>query len=292
MFDRFGKCLYDELISKHTTYKVGGKTKAIVYPDSVDNLIKLLKELKSLNENYKIIGKGSNLIFSSKDYDGVLINLEELKTFKIDGNIVTAEAGVSTVKLALETAKNNLSGLEFASGIPGTIGGGVFMNAGAYNSDFSNVIKEVKYLDQDFNIKVIQNKDMKFSYRDSIFKEKKDMIIIEATMELNPKPYSEINEIILSRREKRIATQPLEYPSAGSVFRNPELAPAGKLIEDIGLKGYQIGGAKISEKHANFIINDGDATGEDIKALIDYIKEKVKNEYNVDLYLEQEEVNF
>lgn len=292
MFDRFGKCLYDELISKHTTYKVGGKAKAIVYPNSVDNLIKLLKELKSLNENYKIIGKGSNLIFSSKDYDGVLINLEELKTFKIDGNIVTAEAGVSTIKLALETAKNNLSGLEFASGIPGTIGGGVFMNAGAYNSDFSNVIKEVKYLDQDFNIKVIQNKDMKFSYRDSIFKEKKDMIIIEATMELNPKPYSEINEIILSRREKRIATQPLEYPSAGSVFRNPELAPAGKLIEDIGLKGYQIGGAKISEKHANFIINDGDATGEDIKALIDYIKEKVKNEYNVDLYLEQEEVNF
>lgn len=292
MFDRFGKCLYDELISKHTTYKVGGKAKAIVYPDSVDNLIKLLKELKSLNENYKIIGKGSNLIFSSKDYDGVLINLEELKTFKIDGNIVTAEAGVSTVKIALETAKNNLSGLEFASGIPGTIGGGVFMNAGAYNSDFSNIIKEVKYLDQDFNIKVIQNKDMKFSYRDSIFKEKKDMIIIEATMELNPKPYSEINEIILSRREKRIATQPLEYPSAGSVFRNPELAPAGKLIEDIGLKGYQIGGAKISEKHANFIINDGDATGEDIKALIDYIKEKVKNEYNVDLYLEQEEVNF
>lgn len=292
MFDRFGKCLYDELISKHTTYKVGGKAKAIVYPDSVDNLIKLLKELKSLNENYKIIGKGSNLIFSSKDYDGVLINLEELKTFKIDGNIVTAEAGVSTVKLALETAKNNLSGLEFASGIPGTIGGGVFMNAGAYNSDFSNIIKEVKYLDQDFNIKVIQNKDMKFSYRDSIFKEKRDMIIIEATMELNPKSYSEINEIILSRREKRIATQPLEYPSAGSVFRNPELAPAGKLIEDIGLKGYQIGGAKISEKHANFIINDGDATGEDIKALIDYIKEKVKNEYNVDLYLEQEEVNF
>ena len=292
MFDRFGKCLYDELISKHTTYKVGGKAKAIVYPDSVDNLIKLLKELKSLNENYKIIGKGSNLIFSSKDYDGVLINLEELKTFKIDGNIVTAEAGVSTVKIALETAKNNLSGLEFASGIPGTIGGGVFMNAGAYNSDFSNVIKEVKYLDQDFNIKVIQNKDMKFSYRDSIFKEKRDMIIIEATMELNPKSYSEINEIILSRREKRLATQPLEYPSAGSVFRNPELAPAGKLIEDIGLKGYQIGGAKISEKHANFIINDGDATGEDIKALIDYIKEKVKNEYNVDLYLEQEEVNF
>ena len=292
MFDRFGKCLYDELISKHTTYKVGGKAKAIVYPDSVDNLIKLLKELKSLNENYKIIGKGSNLIFSSKDYDGVLINLEELKTFKIDGNIVTAEAGVSTVKLALETAKNNLSGLEFASGIPGTIGGGVFMNAGAYNSDFSNIIKEVKYLDQDFNIKVIQNKDMKFSYRDSIFKEKRDMIIIEATMELNLKPYSEINEIILSRREKRIATQPLEYPSAGSVFRNPELAPAGKLIDDLGLKGYQIGGAKISEKHANFIINDGDATGEDIKALIDYIKEKVKNEYNVDLYLEQEEVNF
>lgn len=292
MFDRFGKCLYDELISKHTTYKVGGKAKAIVYPNSVDNLIKLLKELKSLNENYKIIGKGSNLIFSSKDYDGVLINLEELKTFKIDGNIVTAEAGVSTIKLALETAKNNLSGLEFASGIPGTIGGGVFMNAGAYNSDFSNIIKEVKYLDQDFNIKVIQNKDMKFSYRDSIFKEKRDMIIIEATMELNPKSYSEINEIILSRREKRIATQPLEYPSAGSVFRNPELAPAGKLIDDLGLKGYQIGGAKISEKHANFIINDGDATGEDIKALIDYIKEKVKNEYNVDLYLEQEEVNF
>ena len=292
MLEKYGKCLYDEPMSNHTTYKVGGKAKTIIYPNSINHLVELLKYLKSNNENYRILGKGSNLIFSSKYYDGVLINLELLNNYKIDGNKVTSEAGVSIVKLALETAKNNLSGLEFASGIPGTIGGGVYMNAGAYNSDFSNIIKEVKYLDENFNIKTISNKDCNFEYRDSIFKKNKNMIILETTMELESKPYEEINEIIKTRREKRVASQPLEYPSAGSVFRNPEEAPAGKLIEDLGFKGYQIGGAKVSEKHANFIINAGDATGEDIKELIDYIKNKVKEEYNIDLHLEQEEVNF
>ena len=292
MLEKYGKCLYDEPMSNHTTYKVGGKAKTIIYPNSINHLVELLKYLKSNNENYRILGKGSNLIFSSKYYDGVLINLELLNNYKIDGNKVTSEAGVSIVKLALETAKNNLSGLEFASGIPGTIGGGVYMNAGAYNSDFSNIIKEVKYLDENFNIKTISNKDCNFEYRDSIFKKNKNMIILETTMELESKPYEEINEIIKTRREKRVASQPLEYPSAGSVFRNPEEAPAGKLIEDLGFKGYQIGGAKVSEKHANFIINAGDATGEDIKELIDYIKKKVKEEYNIDLHLEQEEVNF
>lgn len=292
MLDSFGKCLYDEPISKHTTYKVGGKAKAIVYPKDVENLIELLRYLKKEDIKYKIIGNGSNLIFSSKYYDGILINLGELNNFQIDGNIVTAEAGVSIVKLALETAKNDLSGLEFASGIPGSIGGGVFMNAGAYNNDFSNIIKEVTYLDKDFNIKTISNKEINFKYRDTIFKQKKDMIILKTIMELEKKPYEEINEIIKSRRERRLSTQPLEYPSAGSVFRNPETIPAGKIIEDIGLKGYQIGGARISEKHANFIINVGDATGEDISDLIKYIKMQVKEKYDIDLYLEQEKVNF
>lgn len=292
MFDEFGKCLYEEPIKNHTTYRVGGIAKAIVYPSSLENLIDLLNYLKKHNIKHMIIGKGSNLIFSSKYYDGVLICLEELNNYKINDNIVIAEAGVSIIRLALDTAKANLSGLEFAAGIPGNIGGGVAMNAGAYKSEFANIITEIKYLDENLEVKTISVDDVKYGYRDSVFKHNKEMIIVEVTMKLEPKPYEEIKEVIDERKKKRLQSQPLEFPSAGSVFRNPDFAPAGKLIDDLGLKGYQIGGAKISEKHANFIINTGEATGEDIKNLIDYIKEKVKKEYNIDLILEQELVNF
>ena len=292
MFDKYGKCLYDEPMKNHTTYKVGGTVKAIVYPENIEKLSELLSFLKKDRIKHMIIGRGSNLIFSSKYYDGVLISLDKLNNYSINGNTVSAEAGVSIVMLALATAKENLSGLEFAAGIPGTIGGGVAMNAGAYKSDFANIVQSVKYLDETNEIKTINVNDIKYGYRDSIFKHNKNMIVIEATMKLESKPYEEIKEIIDDRKKRRLETQPLEYPSAGSVFRNPEEAPAGKLIEDIGLKGYQIGGAKVSEKHANFIINAGDATGEDIYNLINYIKEKVKEEYNIDLILEQEPVNF
>lgn len=292
MFDKYGKCLYEEPLKNHTTYKVGGIAKVIVYPNSVDNLIKLLKQLKKDNEKFMVLGRGSNVIVSSKYFDGVVINLEELDYYSIQDNIITAGAGTSIIKLAIISARENLSGLEFAAGIPGSLGGGIFMNAGAYKSAFSDIIQSVKYLDKDFNIKTINKEDINFGYRESIFKHNKDMIVIEATMKFSQKPYEEIKDIIDDRKKRRVESQPLEYPSAGSVFRNPEEIPAGKLIEDLGLKGYQIGGAKVSEKHANFIINAGDATGEDIRDLINYIKDKVKKEANIDLILEQELINF
>lgn len=292
MFDKYGKCLYEEPMKNHTTYKVGGIAKAIVYPENIEQLSELITFLKKENIKHMIIGKGSNLIFSSKYYDGVLISLDNLNNYSINENIVTAESGVSIVMLALTTAKENLSGLEFAAGIPGTIGGGIAMNAGAYKSDFASIVQSIKYLDENCEIKTLSVNNIKYGYRDSIFKHNKNMIVIEATMKLESKPYEEIKEIIDDRKRRRLETQPLEYPSAGSVFRNPEEAPAGKLIEDIGLKGYQIGGARVSEKHANFIINTGNATGEDIYNLINYVKDKVKEEYNIDLILEQELVNF
>ena len=239
-----------------------------------------------------ILGNGSNTIFSSKEYDGVIINLTNLNSMKIDGNRIEVEAGYQLIKLSMDALNNELSGLEFAAGIPGNIGGAVFMNAGAYKSDMSNLIKTVTFLDENLELQTLPNEKLEFSYRKSIF-QKRNCIILSTVLELTPGNKDEIKELMDKRKERRIESQPLDYPSAGSVFRNPsEDIFAGKLIEDLGLKGYKIGGAKISEKHANFIINVGDATGEDIKSLIDFVKTKVKEKYDIDLHVEQRFINF
>ena len=282
----------NESLKLHTTYKVGGVAKYYISPESVDELIKLVKYLKENNIKYMILGNGSNTIFSSKTYDGVVINLSNLNKMEINGNKIFVEAGYQLIKLALDAMNNSLSGLEFASGIPANVGGAIFMNAGAYKSEIANIITDVTFLDEDLNIKTLNKDELDFSYRHSIFQEK-DYIIISANLKLEYGDKEEIKEVINTRKERRMETQPLEYPSAGSVFRNPaEDIYAGKLIEDLGLKGYSIGDAKISEKHANFIINNGNATGEDIKDLIDLVKNKVKEKYNIDLIVEQRFVNF
>lgn len=282
----------NESLKLHTTYKVGGVAKYYISPESIDELIKLVKYLKENNIKYMILGNGSNTIFSSKTYDGVVINLSNLNKMEINGNKIFVEAGYQLIKLALDAMNNSLSGLEFASGIPANVGGAIFMNAGAYKSEIANIITDVTFLDEDLNIKTLNKDELDFSYRHSIFQEK-DYIIISANLELEYGDKEEIKEVINTRKERRMETQPLEYPSAGSVFRNPaEDIYAGKLIEDLGLKGYSIGDAKISEKHANFIINNGNATGEDIKDLIDLVKTKVKEKYNIDLIVEQRFVNF
>ena len=282
----------NESLRLHTTYKVGGVAKYFISPKSIDELIKLVKYLKENNIKYMILGNGSNTIFSSKTYDGVIINLNKISNMKIDGNKIYVEAGYQLIKLSIDAMNNNLSGLEFASGIPANVGGAIFMNAGAYKSDMSEVIEDVTFLDKDLNIKTLTKDELNFSYRHSLFQEK-DYIIISANLVLNNGKKEEIKELMDNRKQRRIESQPLEYPSAGSVFRNPaEDVYAGKLIEDLGLKGYSIGDAKISEKHANFIINIGNATGEDIKALIDLVKDKVKEKYNIDLIVEQRFVNF
>ena len=282
----------NESLKLHTTYKVGGIAKYFITPNDFDELIKLLKYLKENNIKYMILGNGSNTIFSSKTYDGVIINLSNLNKMKIDGNKIFVEAGYQLIKLSIDAMNNNLSGLEFASGIPANVGGAIYMNAGAYKSDMSELIEEVTFLDENYELKTLRKDELNFSYRHSLFQEK-NYIIISAVLKLNDGNKDEIKALMDKRKQRRVESQPLEYPSAGSVFRNPsEDIFAGKLIEDLGLKGYSIGDAKISEKHANFIINNGNATGEDIKSLIDLVKKKVKEKYDIDLIVEQRFVNF
>jgi UDP-N-acetylmuramate dehydrogenase len=282
----------NESLKDHTTYKVGGTCKYFITPKDVKELTDLVKYLREKNIKYMILGNGSNTIFSSKEYDGVIINLTNLNSMKIDGNRIEVEAGYQLIKLSMDALNNELSGLEFAAGIPGNVGGAVFMNAGAYKSDMSNLIKTVTFLDENLELQTLKNEELEFSYRKSIF-QKRNCIILSTVLELTPGNKDEIKELMDKRKERRIESQPLDYPSAGSVFRNPsEDIFAGKLIEDLGLKGYKIGGAMISEKHANFIINVGDATGEDIKSLIDFVKTKVKEKYDIDLHVEQRFINF
>lgn len=286
MINKYGKVLENQDLKNHTTYKLSGKVKIIIYPETIEGLRELLKYLKEEKIKYIVIGNGSNLIFK-KDYNGVIIKLEKLDQLEINEDIITVGAGYNLMKLALKTANLSLSGLEFASGIPGTIGGAVYMNAGAYNSSMSDVILETQVLDENLNIISLTNEQLNFGYRDSILKHK-DYICLNAKLKLKKQNKEEILDIIKTRKEKRLQSQPLEFPSAGSVFRNPEGMYAGKLIEDLGLKGKNIGDAYVSEKHANFIINKGNASGEDIDKLITLIKNQVKEEYDIELINEQE----
>lgn len=274
-----------------TTYKVGGSAKLLYFPNSVESLIKVLKYLKNNNIKHKIFGNGSNILASSKEYDGVIIKLTNLKNFKQEEENVEVEAGYNFALLANTVSREGYSGLEFACGIPATVGGAVYMNAGAYLSDVSNVLVKVDILDENFEVKTLENKDLDFSYRHSIFMEK-DWIILKAYFKLEKGNKEEIIDLIEDRKQRRMSSQPLEYPSAGSVFRNPEGMYSGKLIEDSNLKGYTYGGGQISDKHANFIINKGDASAEDIKYLMDLAKKEVKARYGVDLKVEQELFNW
>ena len=284
-----GRVEKDVLMSKHTTYKVGGKAKVMAYPKNVDLLVKLLKYLKSNKIKHKILGLGSNVLFSDDEYNGVIIRLSELDHIEFFGrNKIRVGAGYSLMKLSLQAAKKGLAGLEFASGIPGTVGGAVYMNAGAYKSDMGYVVTEVKVLTPEFKIITLENKEMDFHYRTSFLQKHKDYICLEVVIKLEKGDKNALDEVIKERRQRRLESQPLEYPSAGSVFRNPEGDYAGRLIEEIGYKGYSIGDAMVSLKHANFIINKGNASGDDIKKLINEIKGKVKEKYNIDLKVEQE----
>lgn len=282
---KIGKYEVNVDLKKYTSYKVGGIGKLLVYPDNTNSLIKLLNYLKTNNIKYKILGNGSNLIFG--DYDGVLIKLNKFDNLVIKDNIVTVGAGYSLIRLALKVSKLGLSGMEFATGIPGSVGGAIYMNAGAYKTDMGYIVSEVKVLDKDLNVKTIYNKDINYHYRDSIFQHE-PYIILEAKIVLKKGNVKNIMDIIEERKQRRIMTQPLEYPSAGSVFRNPDNDFAGRLIEDLNYKGKIVGGAMVSEKHANFIINYNNASKDDIVKLINDIKYDVKKKYDIELKCEQE----
>ena len=290
--NNIGKYLENVSMKKYTTYRIGGNAKLMVFPKDSKKLIMLLKELKRKNILYKILGNGSNTLFSDKVFDGVIVKLDCFDKITFFRNSVKVGCGVNLIKLSNLTVRKSLSGLEFATGIPGTVGGAVYMNAGAYKSDMGYVVKSVKVITPNFEIITMTNKEMDFHYRSSFLQKNPGYICLEATIQLKKGDKSEMLEIVRDRKERRLQSQPLEYPSAGSVFRNPTDLFAGKLIEDLGYKGLIKGGAKISEKHANFIINFNNATGEDVKTLIDFIKEEVKEKYDVELKVEQEFVNW
>lgn len=273
-------------IKKYTTYKLEGTVSEIYVPSDVLELKNLLAELKNKNIRYKILGNGSNLIVSSK-YDGVLIKLKNFDTLNIDGNTVKVGAGYMLPKLALKCAENGLSGLEFAYGIPATIGGAVYQNAGAYGFSIDKVIKDVTILDGNYEIITLSKAELKFGYRDSVFKHK-NFICLEVTLELKKGNSEDILEKMKENLKHRKENQPLEYPSAGSVFRNPIGYSAGKLIEEAGCKGAQVGDAMVSYKHANFIVNTGKATAEDVLELIKLVQKKVEDKTGILLETEQE----
>lgn len=269
-------------IKDFTTYKLSGHVKTVYFPDNVLELTELLQSL----DKYKIIGNGSNLIISSK-YDGVLISLKNFDKLDIDDEYVKVGAGYTLTQLSLNCAKRGLSGLEFAYGIPGTVGGAIYQNAGAYGKDMSCVLEKVLVLDSDYKLVYLSLADLKLGYRNSILKSK-NYICLEAYLKLKKGNADLIKKEILQNTKIRKEKQPLEYPSAGSVFRNPSSVSAGKLIEDAGLKGTRVGDAMVSFKHANFIVNVGKATGEDVISLIDLVRKKVYDKSGILLKLEQE----
>lgn len=279
---------YEEAsLKRYNTYRLDTKAKYLVFPKDKYELRDLLEFLETTKEKYIVLGNGSNIILKNDYYDGVVIILSKLNHIKINDNIIEIEAGYSLQKLALEACNKGLTGLEFACGIPGCIGASIAMNAGAYNSALEEVVETVEVITPRFEIVTMTKESLEFNYRDSLFKRNKNYIIVSAKLKLAYGDKQEILEKITKRRVKRLESQPLDMPSAGSVFRNPEGNHAGALIEQCNLKGYNINGAEVSTKHANFIVNAGGAKGEDIVKLIEKIKSEVKKEYNIDLLLEQ-----
>ena len=272
------------------TYKIESSAKYLIRVENLEGLINILKYLKEHNIKYFILGAGSNIVIDDY-FDGAIIKLDGLNKVTVNDKIVTAEAGAMMGALSCESINHNLTGLEWAINIPGTIGGSIVGNAGAYNKEMFDDLVSIKVLDENLEIKEIKKEEIKHSYRHTDLKGK-TWIVLEATFVLEKGDKEKSLELIEERKERRMATQPLDMPSAGSVFRNPEGDHAGRLIEACGLKGKSIGGAMISPKHANFIVNTGNATSNDVKNLIKLVHTQVKHDFNVDLVLEQEIIDW
>lgn len=273
--------LLNEPMKNHTSFRTGGAADIFVSPDGKDSLKEIVKLFKEKNIPFYIFGNGSNMLVSDRGIEGAVIHIGNgFSSVEVNGNEITAGAGVLLSSVASTALENSLTGFEFASGIPGSFGGAVFMNAGAYGSEIKNVIKSVLVLDESLQLKELSKDEMELGYRSSVF-QKKNYIILGGTIVLEKGNKDEIlsrmNELNAKRREK----QPLNFASAGSTFKRPEGYFAGKLIEDSGLKGKTVGGAQVSEKHAGFIVNTGDATTDDILNLIDFCKKTVYEKFGV-----------
>lgn len=281
--DLFDTVFVNEPMSLHTSFKTGGNADAFVKADEPEKILSAIKMLKDSNIPYYIIGNGSNILVRDNGIDGVVIQLgSQMNKITVKGNSIYAQAGAMLSALSAAACESSLTGLEFASGIPGTVGGAVFMNAGAYGGEIKDVIVSADAIDEDCNIVKLSKDELDLSYRHSLISDK-NMIVIGASFELEFGDKEEISAKMSDFSARRREKQPLNYPSAGSTFKRPEGYFAGKLIEDSGLKGKQIGGARVSEKHAGFIVNVGGATSSDILSLIDCCIETVYNKFNVRL---------
>lgn len=283
----YGKVKTNLSFKDITTIRIGGPIKYVVSPFSIEDLRALMSFIKNNNLKYKILGKGSNLVCSDEEYDGVVIRLDEMDNCYFKGNQCVVEAGISAIRLAQLALNNSMSGLEFIGGIPGTIGGLIYMNAGAYKSSISDVIEEVFVLKGN-EIEWLPTSECHFSYRNSIFKEHPDWIILGGTFNLTKGNKEEIKALMDDRFERRKNTQPLDKPSCGSCFKNPEGEFVWKLIDGCDLRGYRSGGIEISFKHPNFIVNVGNGTSKEFIEVTELIKKQIKEKYNIDLNLEVE----
>lgn len=279
---------YNELMKNHTTTKVGGPCDCLVEPTSIEEIQNILKYAKENNIKYYVIGNGSNLLVKDEGINALIIKItDKFSNYEINDNYIKVYAGCSVPKLSQIAKKNSLSGLEFACGIPGSVGGAIRMNAGAYGSEMVNVVNRVGYLNEKCEVIEISGEEANFTYRHSMFVEHPEYVVLYAIYKLEKGDINEISSKMETNMNSRKEKQPLEYPNFGSVFKRPEGYFVGKLVDDCGLKGYSIGGAQVSTKHSGFIVNKGNATCKDILDLIEYVKKTVNEKFNVML---QEEV--
>ena len=275
--------LKNEPMSRHTTFCVGCEAEAFLRIRNKEQLEKLIPYFKLAELPYFVIGNGSNLLVGDKGYHGIILYLGDgMDQIQVDGNRLTIQAGCLMSRIAREACEHALTGFEFASGIPGSIGGGVVMNAGAYDGELGQIVTKVWVMNEEGEILVLNNQDMEFGYRTSVIK-KRPFIVVQVEMELQPGNQEEIAAKMTELNRRRRDKQPLQYPSAGSTFKRPEGYFAGKLIMDSGLAGYQVGGAQVSEKHCGFVINAGDATARDVRTLMDNVRDIVYKKYGVTL---------
>ena len=283
-------CIHlQEPMSRHTTFRVGGPADVLVTPDR-DSIAAIIKLCRSENVPYTLIGNGSNLLVSDKGVRGVVIEMgEHAGEIRVTQNEITAQAGALLSKIANTAAKEGLTGMEFAAGIPGSLGGAVVMNAGAYGGEMKDILVSAVVLDENGEEKTLSADELELRYRHSCISEK-HYIVLEATIRLQSGDEQEIRLKMKELSEQRQEKQPLQYPSAGSTFKRPEGYFAGKLIMDAGLRGYTVGGAQVSEKHCGFVINKGDATAEDICKLMKDVSEKVQEQFGVVLEPEVKQI--
>lgn len=284
-------CFMNESLKKHTTYGIGGPADLMIFPKSKQDLIKVIEIINENKIQLTILGSGSNVLVSDNGIRGAVISLKNsLKQIEVDDNILYAECGTMLGKIVKHAVKNNLIGLENLNGVPGTLGGALIMNAGAWGGEISENLIHVEVINSKSEIQKIQKKDLNFSYRQSSFN--KDDILLSAKFNLKKADKDIIKENFIEAQSGRKKSQPLNKRSAGSLFKNPKNNSAGKLLDEAGLKGFSIGDAKISEKHANFFINDGDATSKDMLMLIKKAHKEVKDKFNVNLSLEVKLMGF